>query len=119
MKKLQRWTAFQLLYAAWPKDSVGSIAPSVAELTEEFERRQNHGRTILSYMSAWVRRSRGIDHEEPPRLLNACHGCAMREVGIWDNGSEYSEEYLGKRRMAYHTEQDRQGHRPPQPELLR
>ena len=37
--------------------------------------------------------------EELPLHLDACHSCAMREVGI-DDGSKLSEDYLGKRRRA-------------------
>ena len=42
--------------------------------------------------------------EEVPLHLDACHSCAMREVGIDDNGSEFSEVYLAKRRRAYHDQ---------------
>ena len=42
--------------------------------------------------------------EELPLHLDACHSCAMREVGIDDNGSQFSEGYLDKRRLAYHDQ---------------
>ena len=37
-----------------------------------------------------------------PLHLDACHSCAMRTVGIDDNGSKTSERYLERRRKAYH-----------------
>ena len=50
--------------------------------------------------------------EELPLHLDACHSCAMREVGIDDDGSKLSEDYLGKRRRAYHGQHA--GRIPPQ-----
>ena len=47
-----------------------------------------------------------------PLHLDACHSCAMREVGIDDNGSDFSEGYLHKRYRAYHAQVD--GRIPPQ-----
>ena len=49
--------------------------------------------------------------EELPLHLDACHSCAMLEVGIED-GSKLSEDYLGKRRRAYHGQHA--GRIPPQ-----
>ena len=50
--------------------------------------------------------------EELPLHLDACHSCAMREVGIDDDGSDFSEGYLHKRYRAYHAQVD--GRIPPQ-----
>ena len=47
-----------------------------------------------------------------PLHLDACHSCAMREVGIDDDGSDFSEGYLHKRYRAYHAQVD--GRIPPQ-----
>ena len=44
--------------------------------------------------------------------LDACHSCAMREVGIDDDGSYFSEGYLHQRYRAYHAQVD--GRIPPQ-----
>ena len=46
--------------------------------------------------------TRTAPQEELPLHLDACHGCALRVVGIDDDGSELSEGYLDKRRQAYH-----------------
>ena len=61
------------------------------------------------------RGQQGIDQEEVgevPLHLDACHSCAMREVGIDDDGSDISEGYLHKRYRAYHAQVD--GRIPPQ-----
>ena len=50
--------------------------------------------------------------DELPLHLDACHSCAMRTVGIDDNGSRFSEGYLDKRRRAYHAQHT--GRNPPQ-----
>ena len=50
--------------------------------------------------------------EELPLHLDACHSCAMLEVGIDDDGSDFSEGYLHKRYRAYHAQVD--GRIPPQ-----
>ena len=42
--------------------------------------------------------------DELPLHLDACHSCAMRKVRIDDNGSDFSERYLEKRRRAYRAE---------------
>ena len=47
-----------------------------------------------------------------PLHLDACHSCAMREVGIDDDGSDFSEGYLHKRYRANHAQVD--GRIPPQ-----
>ena len=47
-----------------------------------------------------------------PLHLDACHSCAMRTVGIDDNGSRFSEGYLDKRRRVYHAHHA--GRIPPQ-----
>ena len=55
------------------------------------------------------RGQQGIDQEEVgevPLHLDACHSCAMREVGIDDDGSDFSEGYLHKRYRAYHAQVD-------------
>ena len=47
-----------------------------------------------------MRRVQGIDQEEVeevPLHLDACHSCAMREVGNDDDGSDFSEGYLHNR----------------------
>ena len=41
--------------------------------------------------------------DELPLHLDACHSCAMRKVRIDDDGSDFSEGYLNKRRRAYHA----------------
>ena len=59
-----------------------------------------------------MRRVQGIDQEEMeevPLHLDACHSCAMREVGIDDDGSPFSEGYLHKRYRAYHAQGVRYG----------
>ena len=61
------------------------------------------------------RGQQGIDQKEVggvPLHLDACHSCAMREVGIDDDGSDFSEGYLHKRYRAYHAQVD--GRIPPQ-----
>ena len=50
--------------------------------------------------------------DELPLHLEACDSCAMREVGIDDNGTTFSEGYLGRRRLAYHDQSA--GKSPPQ-----
>ena len=65
-----------------------------------------------------MRRVQGIDQEEVeevPLHLDACHSCAMREVGIDDDGSPFSEGYLHKRYRAYNAQVD--GRIPPQREV--
>ena len=63
-------------------------------------------------MKAPKARVQGIDQEELPLHLDACHSCAMLEVGIDDDGSDFSEGYLHKRYRAYHAQVD--GRIPPQ-----
>ena len=50
--------------------------------------------------------------DELPLHLDACHSCAMRKVRIDDNGPDFSERYLNKRRRAYHAQHT--GMIPPQ-----
>ena len=50
--------------------------------------------------------------DELPLHLDACHSCAMRKVRIDDDGSNFAERYLGKRRRAYHAQHT--GRIPPQ-----
>ena len=47
-----------------------------------------------------------------PLHLDACHSCAILEVGVDDDGSDFSEGYLHKRYRAYHAQVD--GRIPPQ-----
>ena len=41
--------------------------------------------------------------DELPLFLDACHSCALRKVRISDDGSDFSEGYLQKRRRAYYA----------------
>ena len=42
--------------------------------------------------------------DELPLHLDACHSCAMRKVRIDDDGSDFAEGYLNKRRRAYYAQ---------------
>ena len=42
--------------------------------------------------------------EELPLHLDACHECALRAVGMDDDGSDLSEGYLDQRRRAFHSQ---------------
>ena len=63
---------------------------------------------LHSYESAWMLRALGIEDREPGLFLNASHACACREAGIWDNGSDFSENFINRRRTAYYFQH--QGH---------
>ena len=51
--------------------------------------------------------------EELPLHLDACHECALRAVGMNDDGSDLSEGYLDQRRQAFHSQHT--GRTYPQP----
>ena len=51
--------------------------------------------------------------EELPLHLDACHECALRAVGMNDDGSDLSEGYLNQRRQAFHSQHT--GRTYPQP----
>ena len=55
---------------------------------------------LHNYKSAWMLRALGIEDREPDLFLDACHACACREAGIWDNGSDFSENFINRRRIA-------------------
>ena len=103
--------------------------PSESELAAEFDNHPNREEMINAvenesesgihseerplvalhnYKSAWMLRALGTEDRELGLFLNACHACACREAGIWDNGSDFSENFINRRRTAYYFQH--QGH---------
>ena len=95
--------------------------PSESELAAEFDNHPNREEMINAvenesesgihskerplvalhnYKSAWMLWALGIEDREPDLFLDACHACACREAGIWDNGSDFSENFINRRRIA-------------------
>ena len=63
---------------------------------------------LQNYKSAWMLRALDIEDGEPDLFLNACHACACRPARIWDNGSNFPENFIKKRRIAYYFQHQEQ-----------